>query len=639
MSIPGVLTGPAGSLDVVGDPDDVLVAPGDVIVSGGASSSDAVVIADSGGDLVGGAYQPLVGYVGIPSPYTDVVDPDDSLVAPDGTFVSELILSRPNLIAGLLPFIVVEIEAARPTVAVDYSLGWGAAPYGALSMEASLLEETITLRVSDLGYRTESPVSVYEPLLAGGMTIDARVPLSPAQDGIVFGFGTVSLINEGSRYNGLMSAWNIDGRTVTIKYGVKTWDDTTGIFLDPVSDDLITLFTGVAGGWVLSEFLLTITLRDASYWMDRPLQRSAYAGTGTYEGDAELAGTPKPKTRGKAFNVPLTLIDRDNLIYQYNDGPGTVVALYEGAATTITFGSNTTDLYTGSTTPGTYRTDNSRGLIQLGLEPADNTALTATVIGHFPTAGEQLIAANIVRYLISEDMALPSALLNTASFTAAATDYPYEAGWYWGPDAQVAGDVAVGQCLAAFGAKIAPSVDGSLHCIIMKAVTDDESPTSEYTTASIIECNPRAMPTDISPPAYRFRARYQHNYTVQQSGILESADAAHRQFVQQPDRYAAWYSAETAGAYANANDVAPFGGGLTTEADALEVATRYGALFGTRRWLFDVQVPLVEAVERQFGEVVLITYPNHAMLTGARGRVVGRSLDTQQLSLILTVLV
>lgn len=609
-------------------------------MSGVITGPGGYQIADTDGDLIGGPYAPLHGYIGVPAPYTDVVDVDGTqVVSPEGSILSQLILGNPNLIAGLQPFFVVEIEASRPGAVEDPAYGWGSVPWGDISLEAMAAEETITIRASDLGYHTESPVSVYAPLLAAGLTIDARVPLSPAQDGIVFGYGTISLINDGHQYDGLMALWNIDGRTVRIKYGVKTWDDTRGIFLDPVSDDLITLFTGVAGSWVLSEFLLTITLRDASYWMDRPLQRNAYAGTGTYEGDAELAGTLKPKTRGKAFNVPLTLIDRDNLIYQYNDGPGTVVALYEGAATTITFGSNTTDLYTGSTTPGQYRTDNSRGLIQLGLEPADNAALTATVIGHFPSAGEHLIAANIVRHLIAEDMELPSALLNTATFTTAATDYAYEAGWYWGPDAQVTGDAAAGKCLAAFGAKIVPAVDGSLRCIVLKAVTDDEIPSAEYTTASIIDCPPRALPADISPPARRIRVAFQHNYTVQQNGILESATAAHRQFVQQSDRYAVWISTSNEIAYANANDIAPFGGGLTTEADAQEVANRYGALFGARRWLFDIQMPLVEAVEREFGEVAFVTYPNHAMATGARMRIVGRSIDTQQLSMTLTVLV
>jgi hypothetical protein len=48
----------------------------------------------------------------------------------------------------------------------------------------------------------------------------------------------------------------------------------------------------------------------------------------------DLAGKRKPKTRGGTAlnpvrNVTPTLIDPTNLIYQYSDGPGTVVNLYE----------------------------------------------------------------------------------------------------------------------------------------------------------------------------------------------------------------------------------------------------------------------------------------------------------------------
>jgi hypothetical protein len=609
-------------------------------MSGVLTGPGGYEIADSDGDLIGGPYVSLHGYVGVPSLFTDVADEDGTYVADaDGTLVAERLAGNPNLIAGLVPFFVVEIDASRPAAALAFAYGWGSTPWGALSLEAAETEDTVTLLASDLGYRTEAPVSVYQPVLQSGISIDARIPLSPAQIGIVYGFGSVSLINADRRFDGLMAAWNIDGRTVAVKYGVKSWDDTRGIFVDPASDDLVTLFTGVASGWTLSEFTLEIQVRDASYWMDRQLQRTLYAGTGTYEGDAELTGTPKPKTRGTVYNIALTLIDRANRIYQYNDGPGEVVALYEGGAETITFQADTTNLYSGSTTPGSYRTDNSRGLLQLGLEPADNAALTADVIGHFPTAGEELIAADIVRYLISEDMGLPAGFLDTDSFDTAATDYPYEAGWHWAPGDRVDGATAVGQCLAAFGAKIAPTVDGALQCIILKAVSVSDTPAASYDEAQAISCEPRALPADLSPPAFRFRVGYQHNYTVQPSGLLDSATAAHRQFVQSADRFATWYSSASELAYANGNDVAPFGGGLNAEADAQEVANRLGALFGARRWLFDYAIPLVEGVDREFGDVIVAQYPNHAMASGARCRVLGRSVNSLEQTITLTVLV
>lgn len=605
------------------------------------TSPSGASIVGPDGLVISGTYEPLHGYVGVPSPHTDVVDPSGDLLAdPDGVLVSELILGNPNLVAGLRPFFTVSIEMFRPAQAVVEDYGWGATPWGDISLEAYATEETTSIRVSDLGYRTDEPVVVYPPELMGGLTFDARIPLGPSQTGVVYGWGEVTIANVDRKYDALISAWNAEGRSVSIRYGIKTWDDTRGIFVDPLADDTFEVFTGVAGPWLLSEFMLRVPLRDASYWTERRLQRTFYAGTGTYEGDAELANVAKPKARGTAYNVPLLLIDRAARIYQYNDGPGEVVALYEGGAESITFASDTTDLYTGSTSSGFYRTDNSRGLIQLGNDPADNAVLTADVVGHFPTAGEQLIVADIARYLLTEDIGIPAALVNTGTFDDAATDYPYEAGFFWASDDATTGDAAVGMVLASFGAKIAPGTDGALFCLPMQAIQPAEVPAVSFSTANIIQCEPRPMAPEISPPPYRFRCAYQHNYTVQQeAGLLGAATDAHRQFVQTADRYAVYYDADTELAYASGNDAPPFGGGLITEADAQEVVDRVGALFGTRRWLFDVTLPLLEGFWVEFGAIVDITYPVHAFQTGASAIVVGRSLNVTEMTVTLTVLV
>lgn len=631
---------PSGDRHTVGDPDDVLVSPGEDFLGTGDGGDRHGTLADSDGTLVGGPYEPLLGYVGVPSTFTDLVGPDGYILAdPNAILVSDPIDTDAALIAGNVPFILVDIDISRPAAALDYAYGWGSAPWGAVSLLAAAAEDTETLHTSDIGYRTETPVIPYPPRISGGFTLDARIPLAPAQTGIVYGWGTLSVINADHEYDGVVAAWNVEGRNVVVKYGVKAWDDTRGIFIDPIADDLTTIFTGVASGWSLDEFKLDIPLRDASYWLDLPFQRNLYAGTGTYEGDAALANVPKPKTRGIAYNVTPVLVDRDNLIYQYNDAAGTVTALYEGGATTITFSSDTTDLYTGSTSSGQYRTDNSRGLFQLGAEPADNAAITADVTGNFPTAGSQLIAANIIRYMLTEDMDIPAGYVDTASFTTAATDYAYQAGWYFGPDDRVSGEEAVGRALSSFGARIVPAVSGALQCFILEAPSDADAVLASYTEANILRCEPRAIANEVTPATYRVRCAYQHNNTVQTSGLIGSTTEAHRQFVQTADRYASWTDSAVSTGYATAKDLPPFGGGLTTEADAQAVADRIGALFGTRRWQFDLTLPIVEAVDREFGDTIIATYPNHVMTTGARGKIVGRSFNTTDLTITLTVLV
>jgi len=78
---------------------------------------------------------------------------------------------------------------------------------------------------------------------------------------------------------------------------------------------------------------------------------------------------------------------------------------------------------------------------------------------------------------------------------------------------------------------------------------------------------------------------------------------------------------------------------VLVDGDATAVASRVGALFGTRRWLFDCEVTLPAGREREFGEAGVITYPTFATQTGARARIVGRSFDTGAMTMTLTVLI
>lgn len=541
--------------------------------------------------------------------------------------------------AGYAPFITADIEMFRPAAPANFALSYAAAPWASLSLSAPVLEDAFTISVSDAGYRTESPVTAYPPFIHGGLTLDARIPLDPGQIGIVWAWGDLLLVNADRRYDDVVSGWNAEGRLITVGYGVKSFDASRGIFVDPESADLSEIFSGVVNGWLLSEFELSIQLRDASYWLRSPLQKNFYTGAGGYEGDPEIAGLPKPKTRGKVYHISLTLIDRTNRIYACNDGPADIVALYEGGAESIAFQADTTNLYAGATSPGNYRTDVSRGLIQLGSTPADNAILTADVVGHFPTAGLKTIAADIVASMLVEDVAMAASYVGASSFDDAAAEYPYEAGWHWSAGDKTDGASAVGLCLSSFGAKIVPGASGALECFVLAPIAIGETTVAEFSTATIKLLSPRALPQGISPVVYRARCAYQHNYTVQSSGLLGSATDATRQFVQSADRFSVWTDASVLLSFESAIDLPPFGGGLTTEADAQEVADRTGALFGVRRWAFDMEIPLAEGISLNFGDVVEITYPSHVTASGARARVTGRSFDTSSLTATITVLI
>lgn len=518
---------------------------------------------------------------------------------------------------GTLPFIAVDI---------------------AIQANGFLLADT--LFASDIGYRAESPTVVsYPPVIDQAFQLDGRLPVGPGQTGITWSWGTLAVINADGAYDAIMPLYNFDGRSVSIRYGEKRWDDIRGIWVDPVDASLVTLFDGIAKTPTLDEYRLSIPLRDASYWLERKLQRNTYGGTGGADGVAALKGIGKPKLRGVGYNITLTLIDETNNTYAVSDGPATFEAVYEAGGETITFQADTGDLWTGTTSAGQYRTDVSRGFIQFGTTPTSTPTVDAT--GYFPTAGLVTNVAQIARYLLAEDTAMPSGYIDTASFAAADALYPYEAGFYWAPGDETTGVDAVGQVLASFGAGLAPATDGSLGIVALRAPPVSPTISGTYGTDTIISCEVRALPDAVAPPCWRIRVGYARNHTIQNDQFSGSITETHQLFVGTELRLATAEDTDVSTYWRNANDHPTIGGGLTTEADAQEVADDLLALWGVPRWQFDVVVPLATGLNDgiEIGDYVDITYPNHALSAGATCLVTGRSIDIEALTMTLTVLV
>jgi hypothetical protein len=402
------------------------------------------------------------------------------------------------------------------------------------------------------------------------------------------------------------------------------------IWTSPALADLSTVFTGVAGTWTAADNSVVIPIRDISYWLERPIQSAVYGGTGTYDGTAELAGVTLPKLRGKAYNIAPVLIDPTNLIYQYNDAAGTVVALYERGATGasgIVFDADTTDLYTGTTPAGEYRTDNSRGLFQLGSPPVGQITLTAT--GQFPTAGNITNLSSIARYLQSEDAGVPSGFMDTTSYSDAATDYPYDGGIYMAAGSGMTARAAVAYVLSSFAAKLIVGRDGKSKVLALRAASVSATPTAalnEYTAKSVRAIE---LPSQLSPPPYRIRVGYQHNYTVQ-TDASELATDTHREFIAQADRFKAASNAAILAAYRRPNDLPPFGGALDSATDAATVAGEVETLWCAYRSTYLVMVPMEIGLGLDLGQTVLLTWPSAFLRLGQRGLIVREQFRSQE---------
>lgn len=537
------------------------------------------------------------------------------------------------------------LSAAQVTTyagdAVSGIFAWGAQfELGSAATSYIATTTAAVTRAADVG-----SVQPYVPILTEGFQINRAINLDPTSAGASAAWGNIVLQNSDGSLDAISSDWSADRRTFSIKRGVKTISRTRGIFNDPSYSTFATYLTGLAGSWFLGDDGLEISLRDASYWLDAPIQSTLYAGTGTYEGTAALTSIPKPKARGGTSGNPIrnvtpVLIDPVALIYQYTDGPGTVVTLYEGGATTITFASNTTNLYAGTTPAGQYRTDNSRGLFQLGSVPASGYTITADITGSFPIAGAITAIAYILQFLLTEDMGLTSDHLDLAGFTALNASAPYISGWWWGPVAAQA-SVEIPKLLTGIGGRLLPRRDGTLRPYLLRPLGASPTIVAAFNTTNIISLTPRQLPSTISPPPFRIRVGYNHNFTVQTSGInAASASPTQQLFVTLSDQISTYTATAVIAAYAKPNDPDPIVSPMLVAANATTVALLTGQLFGDGApRLYDLVVPVEVGITVDLGDAVSVRYPFGDLRSGQTGLIVEEQFVSSDATMTLTVLI
>ena len=544
-----------------------------------------------------------------------------------------------------------EIDVYRPgsVAAVSPSEGHGSHPHGALTELGGAIAATTTITASDLGYRTapaDGPVVVYPPVLDGAFAIDRRIELDPGASAISETWGSVTLLNPNGLFDAIAGADNSDTRGLRILAGRKILDTTRNIYLDPGYSALTTVFSGLAQVWALTEANLTVPIADPAYWLQVPLQAALYGGTGGLDGTAALTGTAKPKARGGTATAPIrnvtpVMVDPVNLIYQYSDAAGTVVTLYEGGdGANITRATDVANLYSGSTPAGQYRTCNALGLFQLGTTPASGRIITADVTGQFPSAGVVTSPVAIARQLILEDAVVPSAYLDLAAWSAVDTAWPATAGVWFGSNSTVTADVAVSAVLGSIGARVMASRLGLLRPFLIRALAAGVAPTFSFNVDNTIDVQRIALPTNIDPPTAVWKVGYQHNYTTQTSGLSPSATSAQVAYVAQSDTMAAWASTAVLAAYRRPNFPDPVTGALLTLTDAQNMANAFGALWGVRRRLYTVQVPLALALSVDLGAVVSLAWPAEDLAAGQIGQIVGeqtRTLDDPTVTFLVLI--
>lgn len=531
------------------------------------------------------------------------------------------------------------------------------------------------IRASDLGYRSRQSdpggIAVWPPGLLAAFAVDRKIALSPASAVVGASWGTLSIVNDGDQYSALVADYECAGLLANVYYGYKAFDAGRGFWVDPPLAGLQQAYVLVATPWLCNEVSLDVPLRDLSYWLEQPAQVAIYAGTGGLEGGDGTGGTvdlrdqTKPRARGGSAaspicQVPPLLVDALTLIYQYTDGPGTVVTLYEGGvAGGITYAGDVADLYTGTTPAGQYRTCNAKGLFQLGSLP--QYAITIDCTGAFPTAGAQTDPAEIAYYVMTEDMGLSTLWVDKTSFDAAAAGYT--AGWWWSsggvsqtaatdprtgaPRAGAKGVDAVGAVLAGLGAYVYPNRRGSLSLMTLPSpAAAAAAAVDAWDAGKLVSVTPRALPADLAPSPWRFRVGYEHYFQTTRSGFNPTLSAAEQGALMLADRFAVSTTAalDVSGSW-TPNDPPPLVTALTSAADAASVAAALTATWSApggvpgKRQLFDCVVPLAIGLARELGDSVNITFPGVRGGATVAGVIVGEQFRSQDATMTFQVLI
>jgi hypothetical protein len=431
------------------------------------------------------------------------------------------------------------------------------------------------------------------------------------------------------------------------------------ILIDPPYASLVPAFNGVAGSITSDDTQVTIPLRDASYWLERPLLRSTYGGNGQLDGTTELTGTLKPlmfggtksaagNWFGPANNATPVLVDPPALIYQLNDGPiGQIAALYEGGyAGGITFAGDVADLYTGSTPSGQYRTCVAKGCFQLGSTPT--RAITCDVNG--ASIGVDATSRAVAAYALTtlcgvppNLVALTGGVLSSIGATAARNN---GCAIYLGPQDNISGVDLMTRILAPPGMKLVACRDGMLRAYVIAALPASPTIKAKLDSRTIISITPIDLPTTLVPQPYRMRVGYNDNYTSQTSDLSPLITTARKQYLATPNSVSQANSPNLVNAIIRPNDPPVITGSivdnkpsLLAAAAASQSANQYIALWGVRRRAYAIVVPFLVGIPLEYGDVVAIT-TDIGDLTGTKnGQVVGYSYRSEDASITLRILV
>ncbi|HZY68403.1 MAG TPA: hypothetical protein VFE52_07430, partial [Devosia sp.] len=377
-------------------------------------------------------------------------------------------------------------------------------------------------------------------------------------------------------------------------------------------------------GWAT----LRIKFFDRRREIDKPLQANKYGGTtttggvNTADGGADLKGVPKPLCFGRVTNMVPVLANQFDDIYQVHDGAVVSITAYDGGVQLGSAGDYPTiaALRAASVPPGRIGTCLALGLFRPGTHKGQ-FVLTADVVEG--GTAFQRTAAMIVQRMLARMGITGGANLNMSTFNGLATAAPQEVGIF--VDGETTGYSAMQQVLDSIGGYIVPnamsvyelgrlSVPGTPVGII-----ELDGILSEDGMLGLTQ-NPD---TDGNLPASRIVLQYAKNWHVHGESEIGGCAASRQAFLRTEYRTAQAQNLTTLVKHPLAPEM-KIQTLLVSEADAVAEAARRLTLYGVRRDVAVVQIPMEDAAAYVLNSTATLRLPRLGYQAGRNMVVIGR---------------
>jgi hypothetical protein len=305
-------------------------------------------------------------------------------------------------------------------------------------------------------------------------------------------------------------------------------------------------------------------------------------------------------------------------MYQVHDGSiNAVVAVYD-RGTPLTFQADfadTTTLAAASITSGKYGTCKTAGWFKLGSSPTGT--VTCDIQGDNKGGVWSRTSAAIVRRLLQTTTIADPQGLYLPSFNAISNTA--DVGYYIAPDDTNTVADAISNIMGGIGGWGGFRRTGQFELGIFKTPTGTQ-PNAVFDRSDVLQISREALPSSLTPPPYRFRCGYQHNWTVQ-TDVAGSVSATMKSFLAQADRYSDSTDLTVKTDHPFAHDRDPIVSYFVNQADAQAESDRLLALYRAKAGLYRVSVG-VQPFALDLGDIINLTYPRWDLTVGRNLRIV-----------------